>query len=388
MALWLRYHIFYQPTYFIMQTSKDWLQYFSNNLQQKRIDWSIRPAITNEALKPILKSIQAWQLGETSDGSNLINACTRYAKKINDPYYIDAMRLFIKEEQKHGNNLGRYLDLIGKPRIKKNWGDSLFRKARRINTSMQWWTLAVITVESAAQIFYQCLKDATDCKLLQQICTDILIDEAPHIQFQQQRLQAIIKPQSKSNKWLSITLYRIFFYCTSLVVWFAHKKLFKAGGVNFKKYSMKMKSKYDKTTGRLNTGDHTPNQEELEPVYYKNQHGFFDALYYSFQGMRHFFQHERNGKIQLIVAAVTIAAAALLGISAAEWLTVLVCVGMVIGLEMLNAAVEQLCNKVEASYDPVIKTVKDIAAGAVLFVSIISIAIGVIIFLPKLLQAA
>ena len=149
-----------------------------------------------------------------------------------------------------------------------------------------------------------------------------------------------------------------------------------------------MKSRYDKTIDQLNAGNHTPNQEELEPVYYKNQHGFFDALYYSFQGMRHFFQHERNGKIQLIVAAVTIAAAALLGISAAEWLTVLVCVGMVIGLEMLNAAVEQLCNKVEASYDPVIKTVKDIAAGAVLFVSIISIAIGVIIFLPKLLQAA
>ena len=388
MALWFRYHIFYQPTYFIMQTSKDWLQYFSNNLQQKRIDWSIQPAITNEALKPILKSIQAWQLGETSDGSNLINACTRYAKKINDPYYIDAMRLFIKEEQKHGNNLGRYLDLIGKPRIKKNWGDSLFRKARRINTSMQWWTLAVITVESAAQIFYQCLKDATDCKLLQQICTYILIDEAPHIQFQQQRLQAIIKPQSKSNKWLSITLYRIFFYCTSLVVWFAHKKLFKAGGVNFKKYSMKMKSKYDKTIGRLDAGDTLPDKEELEPVYYKNKHGFFDALYYSFKGMSHFFQHERNGKIQLIVAAITIAAAALLGISASEWLTVLVCVGMVIGLEMLNAAVEQLCNKVEAGYDPVIKTVKDIAAGAVLFVSIISIAIGVIIFLPKLLQAA
>jgi hypothetical protein len=47
-----------------MQTSKDWLQYFSKNLQQKRIDWSIQPAITNEALKPILKSIQAWQLGE------------------------------------------------------------------------------------------------------------------------------------------------------------------------------------------------------------------------------------------------------------------------------------------------------------------------------------
>lgn len=369
-----------------MNSSKEWYNYFCHNLQQKRIDWTIAPTITKAALKPVLKSLQAWQLGETSDGSNLITASIQFAEKINDPYYVDAMRLFIKEEQKHGNNLGRYLDLINEPRIKQNWGDTLFRKVRHLNTSMHWWTIAVLTVESAAQIFYQCLKDATKCNLLQQICTDILIDEAPHIQFQQQRLQAIVKLQRKSNKWLTITLYKIFFYCTSLVIWFAHKSLFKAGGVNFKKYKMKMKSKYDKTIGRFKTGDHTPNQEELEPVYYKNQHGFFDALYYSFRGMRHFFQNERNGKIQLVVAAAAIAAAALLGISAAEWLMVLVCVGMVVGMEMLNSAVEQLCNKIESGYDPVIKTVKDIAAGAVLFVSIISVAIGVIIFLPKLLQ--
>ncbi len=149
---------------------------------------------------------------------------------------------------------------------------------------------------------------------------------------------------------------------------------------------MKMKSKYDKTIGRLNAGNNLANQQEPVPVYYKNKHGFFDALYNSFQGMRHFFQYERNGKIQLIITAAIIAAAALLGISSTEWLTVLICVGMVISMEMLNSAVEQLCNKVESGYDPVIKMVKDIAAGAVLFASIISVVIGVIIFLPKLLQ--
>jgi hypothetical protein len=35
---------------------------------------------------------------------------------------------------------------------------------------METWTLAVIVVESAAQIFYQSLKDATGCRLLKQIC--------------------------------------------------------------------------------------------------------------------------------------------------------------------------------------------------------------------------
>jgi diacylglycerol kinase len=384
-ALWLSYHSIYQPTYFIMQTSKNWLQYFSKNLQQKRIDWSIQPAITNEALKPILKSIQAWQLGETSDGSNLINACTCYAKKINDPYYIDAMRLFIKEEQKHGNNLGLYLDLIGKPRIKKNWGDSLFRKARHINTSMQWWTQAVITVESAAQIFYQCLKDATDCKLLQQICTDILIDEAPHIRFQQERFQAIYNKKRKINRLLSMLFYKLFFYCTSMVVWLAHKKLFMAGGINFKKYNMKMTMKYNKTIGSLNKATIEQKQDNKVVLYQREQQHFFSALFHSFEGIQYFFRNERNGKLQLTIAAIAIAASVAFKINPMEWLAVLICVGMVICLEMINTSLEQLSNKVETANNPVIKLVKDVAAGAVLFASLISIVIGGIIFLPKIL---
>ena len=384
-ALCLRYHIIHQPTNFIMQTSKDWLQYFNNNLQQKRIDWSIQPAITSEVLQPILKSIQAWQLGETSDGSNLINACTIYAKKINDPYYIDAMRLFIKEEQKHGNNPGLYLDLTGKPRIKKNWGDSLFRKAKHMNTSMQWWTLAVITVESAAQIFYQCLKDATDCKLLQQICTDILIDEAPHIRFQQERFQAIYNKKGKINCLSSMQFYKLFFYGTSMIVWLAHKKLFMAGGVHFKKYNKKMTMKYNKTIGSLHKAATAKKQDDKVVLYQRKQQHFFSSLYHSFEGVRYFFSNERNGKLQLTIAAIAITASVALKINSMEWLAVLICVGMVICLEMVNTSLEQLSNKVETAYNPVIKLVKDVAAGAVLFASLISIVIGGIIFLPKLL---
>src|SRR5579863_2771043 len=140
-----------------MQTSQQWISYFQQNLQVKRINWLQQANITEAESKAILKSLQAWQLGETSDGKNLLRASTVYAERIGDPYYIQAVQLFINEEQKHGNNLGAYLDLIGQSRIKKDWGDSLFRRVRYFNTSMEWWTLAVIYVESTAQIFYQSL---------------------------------------------------------------------------------------------------------------------------------------------------------------------------------------------------------------------------------------
>jgi hypothetical protein len=234
-----------------MRSSQEWVSYFKDNLEIKRINWQQSPTITNEEQKNVLKSLQAWQLGETSDGKNLLKASAMYAEKINDPYYIKAVQLFIREEQKHGYNLGKYLNMIEQPRIQKNWGDTLFRKIRCLNNSMEWWTLAVISVESTAQIFYQSLKDATQCTLLKEICTDILIDEAPHIQFQRERLAVIFHSRSMASKNIGYHFYKFFFLSTSIVVWFAHRKLFKAGGNNFRKYFRKMKFKCAKTIGKL-----------------------------------------------------------------------------------------------------------------------------------------
>jgi diacylglycerol kinase len=51
----------------------------------------------------------------------------------------------------------------------------------------------------------------------------------------------------------------------------------------------------------------------------------------------------------------------------------------------MNTAMEQLCNIVMPLQHPVIKIIKDMAAAAVLIVSIASAVIGIIIFSPKVL---
>ncbi|MEX6687800.1 ferritin-like domain-containing protein [Danxiaibacter flavus] len=232
-------------------TSKQWIDHFAANAKCYRVNWEIKPTISEKEVCVILSSLQAWQLGETSDGKNLLRAATLYSKKINDSDYVEAVKLFIKEEQKHGNSLGRYLDEIGQKRITYNWGDYLFRKIRYFNTSMEIWTLTVIVVESTAQIFYQSLKDATNCALLKQIATDILIDEAYHIDFQTQRMQVIFSAKNNFEKLICHHIYKLFFFTTSLVVWFAHKKIFQAGGNNFSKYRKKMGIKYMKTLNRI-----------------------------------------------------------------------------------------------------------------------------------------
>jgi diacylglycerol kinase len=113
---------------------------------------------------------------------------------------------------------------------------------------------------------------------------------------------------------------------------------------------------------------------------------FAAALTNAASGLYSFFTKERNAAIQGIVTIVVVMAALVLSIEPMQWVLVLVCCGGVLSLEMINSAIERLCDLVHEDYHPVIKQVKDISAAAVLCMSLISVLIGTIIFLPKIMQ--
>jgi diacylglycerol kinase (ATP) len=60
--------------------------------------------------------------------------------------------------------------------------------------------------------------------------------------------------------------------------------------------------------------------------------------------------------------------------------------GMVWSTELLNTAIEKLSDRITQSEDQIIRDVKDIAAGAVLFAVFSAIAIGLVIFVPKAVE--
>src|SRR4051794_4797901 len=117
----------------------------------------------------------------------------------------------------------------------------------------------------------------------------------------------------------------------------------------------------------------------------KKEHNLSMAFYYAFHGLRNFFLRERNGKIQLLISCITVAAAFAFKISAMEWIMILLCIGLVLALEMINSAIEKICDLIHKDFHPVIKIVKDVSAAGVLWVSIVSATIGCIIFIPKII---
>lgn len=112
---------------------------------------------------------------------------------------------------------------------------------------------------------------------------------------------------------------------------------------------------------------------------------FLRSLRFAANGIYHFFRRERNGQIQGVIALLVIVAGVFLGVSRIEWLALLICTGLVISLEMLNSAIERICNMYTTEFHPAIKIIKDVAAAAVLWAAIVSLVIGVIVFVPYII---
>jgi diacylglycerol kinase len=116
------------------------------------------------------------------------------------------------------------------------------------------------------------------------------------------------------------------------------------------------------------------------------QQKFFKAFVYAWKGIQYFFLYDRNGRIHLGTAIATVMAGFIFKVSGIEWIVLLLCIALVVACEMMNAAIEKLCDVMHKEFHPAIKIIKDISAGAVLFVSIISAAAGLIIFIPKIIS--
>lgn len=109
------------------------------------------------------------------------------------------------------------------------------------------------------------------------------------------------------------------------------------------------------------------------------------AFTHAFHGMADFIRHDRNGRIHIGISAIVVVAGLFFHVSTIEWAILLLCIAIVIGLEMINHAIENICDVVHANVHPLIKTAKDVAAAAVLWAVLISVIIGLLIFLPKIL---
>ncbi len=106
----------------------------------------------------------------------------------------------------------------------------------------------------------------------------------------------------------------------------------------------------------------------------------------AFRGLGVAVTTQLNLKIHFVVATLVLATGLFLELNLTEWLIITLTIGMVIVAELINTAVEFGCNAITREHNEDIKHAKDISAGAVLFAATLSVIIGLLIFLPKILS--
>ncbi len=107
---------------------------------------------------------------------------------------------------------------------------------------------------------------------------------------------------------------------------------------------------------------------------------------YAFNGLRILLREEHNSRIHLFATVCVVLAGVIFRISSLEWVAVVFAIGLVFGGEIFNSAIEDLADVVCPERDERIKKVKDLSAAAVLVSAFTALIIGLIIFIPKIVD--
>jgi diacylglycerol kinase (ATP) len=107
---------------------------------------------------------------------------------------------------------------------------------------------------------------------------------------------------------------------------------------------------------------------------------FFDSVRYALEGIGYCIKTQRNMRVHLVLAAITILFCIIFQISRIELLMIINAISMVFICEIINTAVERAVDTATQEYHPLAKIAKDVAAGAVLVAALNSTLVGLLVF--------
>ncbi|WP_430604087.1 diacylglycerol kinase family protein [Enterococcus sp. DIV0724b] len=118
----------------------------------------------------------------------------------------------------------------------------------------------------------------------------------------------------------------------------------------------------------------------------KNKH-FIASLEFALQGIKTVFKEERNMRTHLLMGVAAIIAGFVFQLAISEWLWLLLAIFLVLVMEIINTAFENVVDMVtDFHFHPIGKKIKDMAAGAVLLTAGFAVVIAVLLFVPKIWQ--
>jgi undecaprenol kinase len=113
-------------------------------------------------------------------------------------------------------------------------------------------------------------------------------------------------------------------------------------------------------------------------------HRISKSFTYAFQGLHTALVQEPNFRIHLVFATCAMILGIVLGLSTLEWIVLVFTIFFVIILELLNTVLEAMVDLVSPDLKPAAKVAKDVSAACVLTAAFMSILVGLMLFVPKI----
>lgn len=105
---------------------------------------------------------------------------------------------------------------------------------------------------------------------------------------------------------------------------------------------------------------------------------------YAIRGAFLLLRYEASVQVQAAIAIIITIAGFYYNISPTEWMFQILSIGLVLSIEGLNTAAEEIADFVHPDFHNKIGFIKDVAAGAVFFAAVAAVIVGCIIYIPKL----
>lgn len=106
---------------------------------------------------------------------------------------------------------------------------------------------------------------------------------------------------------------------------------------------------------------------------------------YAISGLVHVLKNEKNFRVHSLFILIVILLGSYFGLSRLEWILLALAIGLVLSSEMLNSVIEELIDHLIKEHHEGVRVIKDVSAGAVLVSAMISLVVGLLIFLPRIL---
>lgn len=110
------------------------------------------------------------------------------------------------------------------------------------------------------------------------------------------------------------------------------------------------------------------------------------SFLYACNGLKLLWKEEHNARVHVLVSIIVILFGFYFNIDRIEWFAIIIAIGSVLAAECFNSALESMADYSSPEFHSLIKKAKDFAAAAVLILAIMAAILGLIVFIPYVVE--